>query len=241
MNQVFASGKPVMIPLSSKGASFEGIIKGARLVKDRGYNLSVQALVKQGNRFKNREELRAIFAKAGIDGIKPVVVYCNTGTMAAFYFYVLHEACGFENVRVYDGSWLEWGALTAYEPADTTYVRKDPYILYPAFPALSPAVPIFSGQNNYFEWNGTGFVDTFSKAVLTASQIKSGGALKGNPRWDTLHRSEHIVFRASAAVNNPKQYQTYNSDSDWPDVDTMQDYIGKSNKISEQDLRYGKE
>lgn len=235
MNRQLASGKPLVLPLSSKGASFEGIIKGARLVKDSGYNLSVQALVKQGNRFKNREELRGLFAKAGIDGSKPIVVYCNTGTMATFYFYILHEMCGFGNVRVYDGSWLEWGALTAYEPADTTYVRKDPNLLYPAFPALSPAVQIFSGANNYFEWSGTGFVDTFSRAALTASQIKPGGALKGNPRWDTVHRSEHVVFRASAAVNNPKQFQTYNSDNDWPDVETVPNYDGKSNLIRVED------
>jgi len=238
MNRTLASGKPVVLPLSSKGASFEGIIKGARLVKDSGYNLSVQALVKQGNRFKSREELRALFAKAGIDGAKPIVVYCNTGTMASFYFYILHEVCGFGNVRVYDGSWLEWGALTAFEPAATTYVRKDPNLLYPSFPAISPSIQIFSGANNYFEWNGTGFVDTFSKAALTAAQIKPGGALKGNPRWDTVHRSEHVVFRASAKVNNPKQYQTYNSDNDWPDVDTVPGYDGKSNKISVEDRTY---
>lgn len=235
MNQSLASGKPLLLPLSSKGASFEGIIKGARLVKDSSYNLSVQALVKQGNRFKTREELRGLFAKAGIDGSKPVVVYCNTGTMASFYFYVLHEAAGFENVRVYDGSWLEWGALTAYEPADTTYVRKDPNLLYPAFPAISPSIQIFSGANNYFEWNGSGFADLFSKKALTAAQIKPGGALKGNPKWDTVHRSERVVFRASAAVNNPKQQQTFNSDNDWPDVETTPDYTGKSEKIRKED------
>lgn len=235
LNQTLTSGKPLMIPLSAKGASFEGVIKGARVVKDRGYNITVQALVKQGNRFKTREELRSIFTKAGIDGSKPVVVYCNTGTMASFYFYVLHEVCGFEKVRVYDGSWLEWGSLTAYEPADTTYVRKDPKLLYPSFPAITPSIQVFSGANNYFEWNGTGFVDTYSKAALTVAQIKPGGSLKGNPRWDTVHRSEHIVFRASATVNNPEQSQTYNRDNDWPFVYTEPDYDGQSNMVRVQD------
>ncbi|WP_160295204.1 sulfurtransferase [Geobacter sp. OR-1] len=237
-NQALFPGKSLMLPLSSKGSSFEGIIKGALLVKDSNYNLSVQELVKEGNRFKNIEDLRTLFAKAGIDGSKPIVLYCNTGTMATFYFYILHEVCKFNNVRVYDGSWLEWGALTAYEPVDTTYVRKAPYLLYPAFPILGPSIHVFSGANNYFEWNGTGFVDTFSKAALTKAQIKPGGALKGNARWDTVHRSEHVVFRPSKKVNDPKRYQTYNSDNDWPDIDTVPDYIG-NNKILEEDRSYG--
>ena len=68
--------------------------------------------------------------------------------MASFYFYVLHEVVGFENVRIYDGSWLKWGALTAYEPADTTYVRRDLSLLYPAFPKLSLTIQLFFGANN---------------------------------------------------------------------------------------------
>lgn len=236
-NQDVAAGVPLLLPLSSKGASFEGIIRGARLVQGPGYDLSVQNLVKQGNRFKSRDELRQLFAKAGIDGSKPIVIYCNTGTMASFYFYILHEVAGFEKVRVYDGSWLEWGALTAYEPADTSYVRYDPNLLYPAFPALSPSSQIFSGKNNYFVWDGSRFVDSFSKQALTPSQIKTGGILKGDIRWDTVHRSEWVVFRASASVSKPRQHQTYNSDNDWPELEPSPGYQGTSEKIRQEDAQ----
>lgn len=236
-NQKDAAGAPLLLPLSSKGASFEGIIRGARLMQGPAYDLTVQNLAKEGNRFKSRKELRDVFAKAGIDGSKPVVVYCNTGTMASFYFYILHEVAGFENVRVYDGSWLEWGALTAYEPADTTYVRYDPNLLYPAFPALNPSLQILSGKNNYFVWDGNRFVDSFSKHALAPSQIKAGGILKGNTRWDTVHRSERVVFRASAAVSNSKQHQTFNSDNDWPDLEPTPGYEGTSEKIRREDAQ----
>lgn len=232
-----AAGTPMLVPLSAKGASFEGIIRGARLVQGPGYDLSVENLVREGNRFKSRNELRKLFAKAGIDGSKPVVVYCNTGSMAAFYFYILHDVAGFDKVRVYDGSWLEWGALTGYEPADTSYVRYDPNRLYPAFPALSPLMQLFSGKNRHFEWDGSRFVDSYSKQALSSSQIKAGGLLKGDPRWDTVHRSERVVFRASESVNNPKQHQTYNSDTDWPDLEPTSGYQGTSEKIRQEDAQ----
>ena len=39
-------------------------------------------------------------------------------------------------------------------------------------------------------------------------------------------------------VNNPKQNQTYNSDNDWPDVDTAPGYAGESNKINVEGRTY---
>jgi hypothetical protein len=50
-----------------------------------------------------------------------------------------------------------------------------------------------------------------------------------------VHRSEHVVFRASQKIQDPKKYKTYNSDTDWPEVDTVPDYAGKADKISVED------
>lgn len=226
------------IPIGAKSAAFEGIIKGAHLTKTPVYNITVPALVGPDNRYKSRKELLTLFAKAGIDGTKPVILYCNTGALSSFYFYALHEICGFKNVRMYDGSWTEWSNLTAFEPADTTYVRKDNQLVYPAYPSMMPALLLFDGRNNYLEWDGKKFVDAVTGKPAMLSQIKPGGSLKGNLRWDTLHRSEHVVFRPSATVNNPKQYQTYNSDTDWPEVDTLPEYLG-GDKIIVEDGSYG--
>lgn len=231
------SEKNFAIPLCVKGSAFEGIIKGAHLVKDPGYNITIPALVGPDNRYKSKAELLKLFAKAGIDGTKPVILYCNTGAVSSFYFYALHEICGFKDVRMYDGSWVEWGNLTAFEPADTTYVRRDVEMVYPAYPALVPGVAFFDGKNNYLEWDGNRLVDAVTGKPAAASQIKPGGDLKGNLRWDMVHRSEHVVFRASEKIQDPKQYKTYNSDTDWPDEDTVPDYAGSADKIRQEDAK----
>jgi 3-mercaptopyruvate sulfurtransferase SseA len=235
-----APASPLSIPVGIKPADFEGMIKGAHLVKTAAYDITVPALVGPDNRFKSKEDLLALFAKAGIDGSKAVILYCNTGALSSFYFYALHEICGFRNVRIYDGSWMEWSILTAFEPVDATYVRRDIGMLYPAYPAMAPALPFFYGRNNYLEWDGKGLVDAASGASATPDQVKPGGSLNGKLRWDTVHRSEHVVFRPSEKVNDPKRYRTFNSDIDWPPVDTITDYEGKADRISAEDNAYSK-
>ncbi len=235
-----ASGNaPFPIPIGGRSGDFEGIIKGARLIKSDSYNLTVPAIADKDNRFKSREALRAVFAKAGIDGTKPIIIYCNAGSLGSFYFYALHEVVGFDNVRMYDGSWQEWANLTATEPVDTTYVRRDVDTIYPSWPALSPSLMVFSGENSYLEWNGTQFVNSATGSPATPEQVKTGGTLKGNQRWDALRRSEHIVFRPSKTVNNPKEHRTFNPAIDWPEVDIVPDYEGIANRILIEDRSYG--
>ena len=61
--------------------------------------------------FKNAEELRALYASAGITGQKPVVAYCRIGERSSHTWFVLTYLLGWRNVRNYDGSWTEWGNL----------------------------------------------------------------------------------------------------------------------------------
>ena len=60
------------------------------------------------NRLKPTEELAAIAAQIPRD--KPAVSYCNTGHWASTDWFVLHEILGYKNVRLYDGSMVEWAA-----------------------------------------------------------------------------------------------------------------------------------
>ena len=53
-------------------------------------------------------ELRAIFAAAGIDLEKPIVTSCGSGVTASVVALALQVA-GAKDVAVYDGSWTEWG------------------------------------------------------------------------------------------------------------------------------------
>lgn len=225
------------IPLSARDAAFEGMIKGAHLAKTPQYNITVPALAGPDHRYKSKDELLKAFAKAGIDGAKPIVIYCQTGAVSSFYFYVLHEVCGFTDVRMYDGSWLEWGNMTAFEPADAYYVRHDAEMVFPAYPSLMPVVGIFDGHNNYLEWDGSRLVDTVTGEPVSESHVKLGGHMKGNMRWDTLHRSEHVVFRASEKIQDPNRYQTFNRNTDWLPKDTAPDCMDSADMIGREDAK----
>ena len=48
---------------------------------------------------------------AGIDGTKPVIVYCRIGERSSHTWFVLTYLLGYPRVRNYDGSWTEWGSM----------------------------------------------------------------------------------------------------------------------------------
>ena len=60
--------------------------------------------------FRTRAELEAIyFAEQGITAADHVVAYCRIGERSSHTWFVLKHLLGLENVRNYDGSWVEWG------------------------------------------------------------------------------------------------------------------------------------
>ncbi len=60
---------------------------------------------------KSAEELKALFAAAGVTDDKGVVCTCGSGVTACALAFALH-LIGREDVAVYDGSWSEWGSQT---------------------------------------------------------------------------------------------------------------------------------
>jgi thiosulfate/3-mercaptopyruvate sulfurtransferase len=60
-----------------------------------------------GGRIAPRDRLDALVASAGIDRSKRTIVSCGSGVGASGAYLALLEA-GFNNVAVYDGSWMEW-------------------------------------------------------------------------------------------------------------------------------------
>ena len=59
--------------------------------------------------WKRGEALKAAFEAAGVDLSKPMVTTCGSGVTAAVPLFGAH-LLGKEDVRLYDGSWSEWGA-----------------------------------------------------------------------------------------------------------------------------------
>ncbi|RJT24614.1 3-mercaptopyruvate sulfurtransferase [Chakrabartia godavariana] len=59
--------------------------------------------------WKRGEDLKAVFAAAGIDLTKPLVATCGSGLTASSIVFGAH-LLGMENVALYDGSWSDWGS-----------------------------------------------------------------------------------------------------------------------------------
>jgi thiosulfate/3-mercaptopyruvate sulfurtransferase len=75
-----------------------------------------KAYSSDGNRLKSRDELTSIY---GDLGDKTIVSYCNTGHWAATNWFVMSEILGQKNVKLYDGSMVEWTANSDL-PLDTS-------------------------------------------------------------------------------------------------------------------------
>ncbi len=82
--------------------------------------------VNEDGTFKSADELTALYAEAGVDGSKPVVVYCRIGERASHTWFALSQILGYE-VRLYDGSWTEYGntvGLPIENPVGTVWGQR---------------------------------------------------------------------------------------------------------------------
>lgn len=61
--------------------------------------------------FKSDDELRVLYAEAGLDGSRPTIAYCRIGERSSHTWFALHELLGHADVKNYDGSWTEYGSL----------------------------------------------------------------------------------------------------------------------------------
>jgi len=71
-------------------------------------NVSWGKAVNEDGTIKSAEELKKIYADAGIDGSKPIITYCRIGERSSHTWFVLKKVLGYD-VRNYDGSWTEYG------------------------------------------------------------------------------------------------------------------------------------
>lgn len=86
-------------------------------------NVPWSTAVNSDGTFKSPADLKKIYAAAGISGKDPVIVYCRIGERAAHTWFVLSQILGYE-VRLYDGSWTEYGnsvGVPIANPAGTVW------------------------------------------------------------------------------------------------------------------------
>lgn len=86
------------------GAERAGHIPGA-------LSLPVQDLLDSRGLLLPVNEIRDRVKSAGVDLGRPTIAYCRLSHRAALGWLILTDLLGGRDVRVYDGSWTEWGSL----------------------------------------------------------------------------------------------------------------------------------
>ncbi|HEX4721774.1 MAG TPA: sulfurtransferase [Pseudonocardiaceae bacterium] len=61
--------------------------------------------------FRSDDELRELYAEAGLDESRSTIAYCRIGERSSHTWFALHELLGLADVKNYDGSWTEYGSL----------------------------------------------------------------------------------------------------------------------------------
>ncbi|MEH3131982.1 MAG: rhodanese-like domain-containing protein [Mycolicibacterium neoaurum] len=103
------SGERVSGPTApiDHGAERHGRIPGAK-------PLFFRELLDEHGRLKSADELRELVGRS-VDGDPRLIVnYCRLSHRSTLGWIALSEVLGLDNVRVYDGSWTEWGSIVGF-------------------------------------------------------------------------------------------------------------------------------
>jgi len=86
------------------GALRYGRIPGAK-------HVFFEDLLDENRCFRPVAELRRLLEPAGVAEDREIITYCRMSHRATVLYFVLTQLLGLKKVRVYDGSWTEWGNL----------------------------------------------------------------------------------------------------------------------------------
>ncbi len=90
--------------LPEEGGQRGGRIPGA-------VNILWSMVLQDDGAFKPVESLQEIYDSQGVSAEKESIIYCVIGGRSSHTWFVLKYLLGYPQVRLYDGSWLEWGGL----------------------------------------------------------------------------------------------------------------------------------
>jgi thiosulfate/3-mercaptopyruvate sulfurtransferase len=86
----------------------EGALRGGHI--PGAWNVPWKTAANDDGTFKSPEELREIYLEnLGLHADEEVVAYCRIGERSSHTWFVLTHLLGLDQVRNYDGSWVEWG------------------------------------------------------------------------------------------------------------------------------------
>jgi thiosulfate/3-mercaptopyruvate sulfurtransferase len=79
---------------------------------------------------KPADEVERLFREVGAapDQAEEVIVYCRLSHRASSLRFIARHVLGWEHIRVYDGSWTEWGSSVGMP------IERDPGVVPPKGP-----------------------------------------------------------------------------------------------------------
>ena len=155
---------------------FEGHMKGAKALD---YTTLYDATTLQ---FKSPDAIKTLLATVGIDGTKTTYVHCRTGVIASLPFFILDALLDWP-VEDYDGSWSQWGQLSANSANGGMLAADSPWRT--DIPALSEAV-------------------AYNHAAKPVEEL----ALDGSVCSSTLSTTNVITYSSSCTPSAPDSYAT---------------------------------
>jgi thiosulfate/3-mercaptopyruvate sulfurtransferase len=78
-------------------------------------HLFFKELINPDDTFKSPDELKTIFSSiVGQDNKDEIVCYCRLSHRATLVWIAMQHLAGLSNVKIYDGSWTEWGSIVGF-------------------------------------------------------------------------------------------------------------------------------
>ena len=79
-------------------------------------NLPFQQLLNEDSTYKSPKELKSMFESVGLNEKSAVITSCGSGVTACIISLGLSLA-GFQDAKLFDGSWTEWGSREEFDVA----------------------------------------------------------------------------------------------------------------------------